>query len=78
MDSEVTNKRVALMDMLTRAQVERDQVQMEAQALSEEKLRLQKDIDAAKKLAEVSNQGYGCGSEKIGRVNRIRKRNAAS
>lgn len=48
-DAEVTNKRVALTDMLTRAQVEKDQVQMEAQALAEEKRRLQKDIEKSKK-----------------------------
>lgn len=73
MDSEVTNKRVALMDMLTRAQVERDQVQMEVQALSEEKLRLQKDIDAAKKLAEVSNQDMVAVQKRLGELIELEK-----
>ncbi len=72
-DAEVTNKRVALMDMLTRAQVERDQVQMEVQALSEEKLRLQKDIDAAKKLAEASNQDMVAVKKRLGELIELEK-----
>jgi len=55
-DNETTNKRNALIDMLTRAQVDKDQVIMETQALLGEKLRLQKDIEANKKCMALGQQ----------------------
>jgi len=55
-DNETTNKRNALIDMLTRAQVDRDQVITETQALLGEKLRLQKDIEENKKCMALGQQ----------------------
>lgn len=55
-DNETTNKRNALIDMLTRAQADRDQVIMETQALLGEKLRLQKDIEENKKCMALGQQ----------------------
>ena len=55
-DNETTNKRNALIDTLTRAQVDKDQVIMETQALLGEKLRLQKDIEENKKCMALGQQ----------------------